>query len=69
MIGAFLFVLGNCYGRRQEAECWRNHAVFLERVPMYSNSEPYYVVPEREYIDLELDHIYLKTLREECEID
>lgn len=62
------FAVGHFLGHRNEAWYWRDHAGPLHRSAVCSDSQFYYVVPEREYVDLELDHIYLVKLKEDCGI-
>lgn len=69
LISFLLFVLGNWLGHKQEARYWRQHAPVLARTPVASNAVFYYVLPEAEYVELELDHVYLSTLRRECGIE
>lgn len=67
-VAILAFVVGHRIGHRGEARYWRDHAGPLYRSAICSNSIFYYVVPEAEYVDLELDHVYLVRLKEECGI-
>lgn len=68
-IALVAFGVGNHIGHRNEASIWRIHAGPTHRSAICSDSTFYYVVPEHEYVELELDHVYLTHLRADCDIE
>ena len=68
-IGLLTFLAGYWYGGFSEAQHWRSHAGRRHRTPIHNNHSFYYVVPEAEYVDLEIDHNYLEKIRHDCAVN